>query len=73
MDAATNLKMISRVGIGLNSVDLIETEKQDIIVPYTPYAPDPAVSELTIGLILTLLHSVQLSNMEMHSGQCFIT
>jgi D-3-phosphoglycerate dehydrogenase len=69
MDATTNLKMISRVGIGLDSVDLIEAEKRGIVVSYTPDAPAPAVAELTIGLMLTLLRSVQLSNMEMHDGK----
>jgi len=68
MDAATNLKMISRVGIGLDSVDLLEAEKREIVVSYTPDAPAPAVAELTIGLMLSLLRSVQLSNMEMHNG-----
>ena len=69
MDAATNLKMISRVGIGLDSVDLLEAEKRGIVVSYTPDAPAPAVAELTMGLMLTLLRSVQLSNMEMHNGK----
>ena len=69
MDAATNLKMISRVGIGLDSVDLLEAEKREIVVSYTPDAPAPAVAELTIGLMLTLLRSVQLSNMGMHNGK----
>ena len=69
MDAATNLKMISRVGIGLDSVDLLEAEKRGIVVSYTPDAPAPAVAELTVGLMLTLLRSVQLSNMEMHNGK----
>jgi D-3-phosphoglycerate dehydrogenase len=68
MDRASNLKMISRVGIGLDSVDLLEAKKQKISVSYTPDAPAPAVSELTIGLMLTLLRSVHLSNMEMHKG-----
>ena len=69
MDAATNLKMISRVGIGMDSVDLLEAEKREIVVSYTPDAPAPAVVELTIGLMLTLLRSVQLSNMEMHNSK----
>jgi len=69
MDAASNLKMISRVGIGLDSVDLLEAEKRGIAVSYTPDAPAPAVAELTIGLMLTLLRSVQISNMEMHDGK----
>jgi D-3-phosphoglycerate dehydrogenase / 2-oxoglutarate reductase len=69
MGSASNLKMISRVGIGLDSVDLLEAEKQGVIVSYTPDAPAPAVAELTIGLMLTLLRSVQVSNMEMHNGK----
>jgi D-3-phosphoglycerate dehydrogenase / 2-oxoglutarate reductase len=69
MDSGTNLKMISRVGIGLDSVDLLEAKKQGITVSYTPDAPAPAVAELTIGLMLTLLRSVQLSNIEMHNGK----
>jgi D-3-phosphoglycerate dehydrogenase / 2-oxoglutarate reductase len=66
MDSALNLKMISRVGIGLDSVDLLEAEKRGIVVSYTPDAPAPAVAELTIGLMLTLLRSAHLSNVEMH-------
>jgi len=69
MEAGPNLKMISRVGIGLDSVDLIEAKKRGIVVSYTPDAPAPAVSELTIGLMLTLLRSVQLSNLEMRDGK----
>jgi D-3-phosphoglycerate dehydrogenase / 2-oxoglutarate reductase len=69
MERAPNLKMISRVGIGLDSVDLLAAERRGIKVSYTPDAPAPAVAELTIGLLITLLRSVQLSNLEMHKGQ----
>jgi len=69
IDKATSLKMISRVGIGLDSVDLLEAEKQNIIVSYTPDSPAPAVAELTIGLMLTLLRSVHISNAEMHANK----
>jgi len=69
MDAASKLKMISRVGIGLDSVDLLAAEERGITVSYTPDAPAPAVAELTIGLMLTLLRSVHVSNVEMHEGR----
>jgi len=68
-DNATHLKMISRVGIGLDSVDLVNAQKRGIVVSYTPDAPAPAVAELTLGLMLTLLRSVQISNIEMHNGK----
>lgn len=68
MNQGKNIKMISRVGIGLDSVDLMAAERKGIIVSYTPDAPAPAVSELTIGLMLSLLRSVQVSNLHMHNG-----
>jgi D-3-phosphoglycerate dehydrogenase / 2-oxoglutarate reductase len=69
MKRATNLKMISRVGIGLDSVDLLEAEKRKIIVSYTPDAPAPAVTDLTMGLMYTLLRKVHESNIQMHQGK----
>jgi D-3-phosphoglycerate dehydrogenase len=65
---ATRLKLISRVGIGLDSVDLLAAEKRGIRVSYTPDAPAPAVAELTVGLMLSLLRSVHLANLQMHNG-----
>ncbi|MDE0973602.1 MAG: phosphoglycerate dehydrogenase [Candidatus Nanopelagicales bacterium] len=69
MDAATNLKLISRVGIGLDNVDLHAARERGIAVSYTPEAPAPAVAELTIGLILSLLRHTHLANLKMHRGE----
>lgn len=68
MKSAKKLKLISRVGIGLDGVDLIAAERRGIKVSYTPDAPAPAVAELTVGLMLTLLRSVHISNAQMHEG-----
>lgn len=68
MQCAPNLKLISRVGIGLDSVDLLAAKKRNIIVSYTPDAPAPAVAELTIGLMLSTLRAIQVSNTHMHAG-----
>lgn len=69
MACAPNLKHISRVGIGLDSVDLMAAERRGIKVSYTPDAPAPAVAELTIGLMLTLLRSIHTANNQMHQGK----
>jgi D-3-phosphoglycerate dehydrogenase / 2-oxoglutarate reductase len=69
MNNGKNLKMISRVGIGLDSVDLLTAKSKGIAVSYTPDAPAPAVAELTMGLMLTLLRSVHVSNSQIHNGQ----
>jgi len=68
MAKAPKLKLISRVGVGLDNVDLIAAEKRGIKVSYTPDAPAPAVAEFTIGLMLTLLRSIHISNSQMHRG-----
>jgi D-3-phosphoglycerate dehydrogenase / 2-oxoglutarate reductase len=69
MDRAKNLKMISRVGIGLDSVDLVSAKERGISVSYTPDAPSVAVAELTIGLIFSLLRSIHISNNQLHEGK----
>jgi len=68
MSQAPKLKLISRVGIGLDSVDLNAAKKRGIKISYTPDAPAPAVAELTLSMILTLLRSVHVSNLQMHHG-----
>ena len=69
MARAAKLRLISRVGIGLDSVDLAAAKRRGIKVSYTPDAPAPAVAELTLGLMLALLRSVHVSNAQMHQGQ----
>ena len=55
LSKANRLKLIVRVGIGLDSVDLGAARERGIVVSYTPDAPSPAVAELTIGLMIDLL------------------
>lgn len=69
MARASRLKLISRVGIGLDSVDLLAAERRGIQVSYTPDAPAPAVAELTVGLMLSLLRSVHVANAQLHRGE----
>lgn len=67
--AAKNLKLISRVGVGLDGVDLNAAKELDIAVSYTPEAPAPAVAELTIGMMLALLRNIHVANDQMHKGE----
>ncbi len=71
LERAAQLKLIARVGIGLDSVDLHAARERGITVSYTPDAPSPAVAELTIGLMVDLLRSVHVSNLRMHQGQWY--
>lgn len=59
---ASNLKAIARAGIGMDSVDLEVAKKLSISVTNTPEAPTMAVAELTIGVILSLLRMLHISD-----------
>lgn len=69
MSRASRLKHISRVGIGLDNVDLLAAERHGILVSYTPDAPAPAVAELTVGLMLNLLRFIHVANAQIHRGE----
>lgn len=69
MEKARCLRLISRVGVGLDSVDLLAAKRRGIQVSYTPNGPAPAVADLTIGLMFSLLRSVHLANAQMHRGE----
>lgn len=52
------LRVISRVGIGLDSVDMEFAKKKQIKVFNTPEAPSLAVAEHTLALTLSLLKNI---------------
>ncbi|GAB6094257.1 phosphoglycerate dehydrogenase [Desulfatiferula olefinivorans] len=62
LEKAAGLKIISRCGIGLDSVDLDAARELGIAVTNTPDAPTVPVAELTIGLMLSLLRKIHLSD-----------
>lgn len=68
MDAAPHLRLISRVGIGLDNVDLLAARERNILVTYTPDAPSPAVAELTLALMLSLLRQIPTVDRGMRNG-----
>lgn len=65
---APNLKIISRVGIGLDGIDFDLCEKYKIKVAYTPDAPSVAVAELCVGLMLDLARGITLANTDIKNG-----
>ena len=52
IDAAVNLKIIARCGVGLDNVDINEATKRGIHVTNSPEANIISVAELTVGLII---------------------
>ena len=52
------LKVISRVGVGMDGIDFTYTKKKGILVFNTPGILSDAVAELTIGLMLACLRKI---------------
>lgn len=69
MDALPDLKVISRCGTGMDSVDLEAARAKGIAVCNTPDGPTLAVAELTLGFALDLLRQVSRMDREVRAGQ----
>ncbi len=67
--SASPLKVISRCGAGMDSVDLAAAQKHGIAVLNTPEAPAQAVAELTMGYILTLLRQINQIDQAVRKGE----
>jgi len=65
---ANRLQVISRVGIGLDTVDLEYCRDTNIRVTFTPDAPSQAVAELTVANILNLLRHIHQSDRSVREG-----
>ena len=68
LDQATNLKVISRLGVGMDNIDLEYAKKLRIKVYKTKTNPSLAVSELTLSLILDILRKVSLHDSRLKAG-----
>ena len=69
LDGCPNLKVISRVGVGVDSVDLAECKARGIVVTYTPEAPADGVAELAVAQILNLLRGTRLADQSVREGR----
>ena len=68
-NSSQNLKIISRCGTGLDSVDLTAAKNHGITVLNTPEAPAQAVAELTMGMILASLRQIRQIDQSVRRGE----
>lgn len=69
MDAAKNLKLIVRAGVGLDNIDLDYADKKEIDVENTPEASTAAVSELVFGLMLSWARGIPKADRALREGE----
>jgi D-3-phosphoglycerate dehydrogenase len=68
IDNGHHLKIIGRVGTGLDNVDTSAAKKHQIVVVNAPDGNTNAVVELTINLMLSLLRNLAAANLSMTQG-----
>jgi len=66
--AAASAKIIARVGVGLDNVDVKAAEAKNIRVINAPEAASIAVAELAIGLMISLARSIPRADAEVKRG-----
>ena len=64
----SNLKIISRLGSGLSNIDLKVAKSKKIKIFSTPEGPIQSVSELTLGMMITMMRDVITMNNQMHKN-----
>jgi len=64
----TNLKIISRLGVGLDNIDLDYAKEKKIKIFTTKTTPAISVGELVLGLIINLARNISNSNNRLKSG-----
>jgi len=65
----SELKVISRCGVGLDNIDLEAVRRAGIKLFNTPDAPTQAVAELTVGLMLACLRHIAEADRHIRKGK----
>jgi D-3-phosphoglycerate dehydrogenase len=69
LEAATNLKVIGRAGIGVDNVDLAAASKKGVIVMNTPFGNSITTAEHAISLMMAVARQIPEANASTHAGK----
>lgn len=63
------IRVLSRIGIGVDSIDLDAARAHDVAVYNTPAAPSRSVADLTVGFIICLTRGTIPMHVDFHQGR----
>lgn len=61
-ESAPNLRVISRVGVGLDNIDMDAAYEHNVTIVNTPITPSLSVAEHTLSLLLTVIKRIAIYN-----------
>jgi D-3-phosphoglycerate dehydrogenase len=69
IDAASQLEVVGRAGVGVDNIDLEAAKKKGITVVNAPTSTTVAVAELALGLLLAVAREIPRADASMKQGQ----
>jgi D-3-phosphoglycerate dehydrogenase / 2-oxoglutarate reductase len=69
LDAAKNLKIIGRAGVGVDNIDVPAATQMGVIVVNSPEGNTLAAAELTVALLLSMSRNIPQANASMKAGE----
>jgi D-3-phosphoglycerate dehydrogenase len=69
IDAAENLKVVARAGIGLDNVDVDACTRRGVLVVNAPQSNIVSAAEHTIGLLLAQARNIPAANLALKAGE----
>ncbi len=69
IEAAKNLKVVGRAGIGVDNIDIKVASKKGVIVMNTPFGNSITTAEHAIALIFSLARKIPQASESTHSGK----
>lgn len=69
MDMAPELKVISRIGVGYDNIDVHAATKRGIQVCYTPHGPTVSTAEHAVALIFAAAKTVTFAERDLRAGR----
>ncbi len=69
LDAATNLKVIGRAGIGVDNVDIPYASSKGVVVMNTPFGNSITTAEHAIAMVMALARQIPAANARTQAGE----
>ncbi|MBS7669095.1 phosphoglycerate dehydrogenase [Croceicoccus gelatinilyticus] len=69
LDAATNLKVIGRAGIGVDNVDIPYASSKGVVVMNTPFGNSITTAEHAIAMMMALARQIPAANTRTQAGE----
>ena len=69
LDAARNLKLVARAGVGIDNVDVEYASSRGVIVVNAPFGNTNSAAEHTMALLLAACRNITVANASLKGGQ----